>query len=207
MTKIDLRKELAACYPTGKKAQVPHLVTVPAGTFLMADGSGDPNTSDRFTEVTGALYAIAYGAKFAAKDQGLDYSVMPLEGLWWAEDLAAFSAGRRDKWQWTLMIRQPDQLERAVITAAMEAGVRKGKLAQSLAEEIRVERFDEGISAQILHVGPYEAEPPVIEALHEFVAAEGYELRGSHHEVYLGDPRRAAPDKLKTVLRNPVTRR
>ena len=204
MTKVDVRKELAEFYPTGKKAMTPHLAVVPSGLFLMVDGYGNPNTSERFQEVTGWLYAVAYAAKFASKANGTDYSVMPMEGVWWADDNAVFTEGRKDEWKWTLMLRHPDFVTEQMLKDAIATAVSKGKLTTEQAAELRVETFAEGLSVQVLHVGPYEAEAPVITAMHEWAASEGYKLRDRHHEIYLGDPRKAAPDKLKTVLRHPV---
>lgn len=203
-SKTDLRTELATLYPTGKRATRPHLVDVPAGRFIMMDGSGDPNTSPRFEEVLGVLYPVAYGVKFASKAAGRDYVVMPLEGLWWSDDLTAFTLDRRDEWRWTLMIRHPNFVSESAIRSVLDEVVSAGKVSESLAGDLRIEMFAEGRAAQVLHIGPYETEGPVIARLHEFVAEQRLSLRGEHHEIYLGDPRRSAPEKLKTVLRHPV---
>jgi hypothetical protein len=200
----DVQKQYSTIYPTGKKAMQPHLVDVPGDFFVMGDGAGDPNTSARFEEVTGALYSVSYTVKFAAKAAGNEYKVFPLEGLWWADDIEAFTGARRDEWKWRLMIRQPFVVGEDLIHEAIEKVVAKGKLSREIANGLRVERFEEGLCAQVLHIGPYEAEAPVIERLHGYIDTEGYALRDEHHEIYLGDPRRAAPEKLKTLLRQPV---
>lgn len=207
MTKVDLTKDLAHLYPTGAKARAPHMVEVPPLRYLMIDGAGDPAASKRFGEAMSALYAVSYAAKFASKEKGRDYKVMPAEGLWYADDFRVYVDGRREEWQWTLMILQPDWIDESIIAACVETAVEKGKLERSLASDLRLETLEEGTAAQVLHIGPYAAEPPVIEALHAWIGDEGYEPTGSHHEVYIGDPNRTAPEKLKTVLRQPVRRK
>lgn len=202
--KHDERRLLTEYYPTAARARTPHLVEVPSGLFVMMDGQGDPNTSARYKEVVAAIYAVSYGAKFASKSRGQDYVVMPLEGLWWAEDMDAFEADTRDKWLWTMMIRQPSVVDEETVREARDSALTKGKISATQAYEIRIALFDEGLCAQVLHVGPYADEAPVIQDLHAFARRNGYRLRGRHHEVYLGDPRRSAPEKLKTIIRQPV---
>ena len=202
MDKIDLKQTLKHLYsPSAKEAAI---VDVPPMSFLMIDGQGDPNTSETFQEAIGALYAVSYTLKFRLKKQGspLDYTVMPLEGLWWVEDLDAFSFERRDDWRWTLMIAQPEHITAALVADALEEARRKKDLP-SLAR-LRFEDFHEGLCVQIMHLGPYADEPATIAPLHDFAENSGHRLRGKHHEIYLGDPRRTAPEKLKTVLRHPV---
>jgi hypothetical protein len=177
---------------------------VPAGVFVMVDGTGDPNGSARFDEAIGMLYPVCYTAKFASKALGHDYKVMPLEGLWWAEDLTAFDLERREEWLWTLMIRQPDFVDDELLRGAVVQALEKRKIDERQASELRFERFEEGLSVQALHIGPYEEEGPLIDRMHAWAAEKGYRLRDKHHEIYLGDPRRAAPEKLKTILRQPV---
>jgi hypothetical protein len=172
--------------------------------FLMVDGTGDPNTSPEYAQALEALYAASYGAKFKVKRApgGVDYKVMPLEGLWWSDDMAAFLEGKREDWRWMMMIAQPPVVSTIIIDEAVaEAGRKKDLPALA---RIRFEPFEEGLCAQIMHVGPYSAEGPTIEKLHAFIAEQGYSRRGKHHEIYLGDPRRAAPERLKTVVRQPV---
>jgi hypothetical protein len=206
MAKTDLRRQISELYPTGATARKPHLVRAPAMQFLMIDGSGDPNTSEEFQRATGALYAASYGLKFASKEEGRDYGVMPLEGLWWSDPPEDFSLEDKAGWLWTLMIVQPEWITRAMLDVAISAAVDKGKIGDEEARALRLETLEEGQSAQVLHIGPYQAEAPTIAGLHEFVNASGYRLRGKHHEVYLSDPRRTAPEKMKTVLRHPVER-
>ena len=173
----------------------------------MIDGRGDPNTSEEYQDALQALYGVAYTLKFTLKkaEPERDFKVAPLEGLWWADEEAPTMAELqrdRDAWNWTMMIAVPDAVTAAEVTAAAEAAAKRRELPA--APRIRLERFAEGLAAQIMHVGPYADEAPTIERLHAFAAEQGYELRGRHHEIYLGDPRRTAPERLKTVLRHPV---
>jgi len=201
MDKIDLRKERPDLWKASAKA--PTMVDVPAMHFLMVDGEGDPNTSAAFQQAIEALYGLSYTLKFASKmGRGIDWKVMGIEGLWWADDPEAFRAGRKDEWRWTLLIAQPDVVTAEAVEAARET-LRQKKNPAAL-DRVRLERFDEGLSAQMLHVGPYSEEGPTIERLHAFIRDEGYDLAGKHHEIYLSDPRRVAPEKLKTILRHPV---
>lgn len=170
----------------------------------MADGSGNPNTSPLFEAITGALYGVSYGAKFASKKTGRDYTVMPLEGLWWNEDPSVFELNLKDEWNWTLMIMQPEWLDREAIDAAVRRLVDRRKLDSETAGRLRLETLEEGMSGQVLHVGPYSAEAPTIEALHRYIQDRGYRLAGKHHEIYMSDPRRAGEEKLKTIIRHPV---
>ncbi|KPJ77359.1 MAG: hypothetical protein AMS14_00765 [Planctomycetes bacterium DG_20] len=201
MDKIDLRKERPDLWKASAKA--PTMVDVPAMHFLMVDGEGEPNTSAAFQQAIEALYGLSYTLKFASKmGRGIDWKVMGIEGLWWADDPEAFRAGRKDEWRWTLLIAQPDVVTAEAVEAARET-LRQKKNPAAL-DHVRLERFDEGLSAQMLHVGPYSEEGPTIERLHAFIRDEGYDLAGKHHEIYLSDPRRVAPEKLKTILRYPV---
>lgn len=201
VTKLDLKKQLKHLY--APSAQQIEIVDVPAMRFLMVDGAGDPNTAPAFQEATEALYAVSYACKFAIKRQkGIDYPVMALEGLWWATDMSAYTGGAKDDWLWRLMIMQPEPVTEEVVADAIDE-VRRKKGLPGLAS-MRFETFHEGLSAQIMHVGPYDAEAPTIARLHAFIEEHGYALRGLHHEIYLGDPRRSAPEKLRTVLRQPV---
>ena len=205
MSPIDLVKQLKPLYaPSAKHASI---VEVPELVFVMIDGRGDPNASEAYQEALGALYGVAYTLKFSLKkaDPGRDFKVAPLEGLWWPdterrsmEELQA----ERDAWNWTMMIALPEEVTAAELAAAAEAAARR-RPSPALGL-VRLERFTEGLAAQIMHVGPYSAEAPTIERLHGFVEAQGYKLRGRHHEIYLGDPRRTAPERLKTVIRHPV---
>lgn len=201
MSKIDLKKELKHLYRPSAKEVV--RVDVPTFRFLMIDGQGDPNTSPAYAAAVEALFSVSYTVKFMMKKgpQQIDYAVMPLEGLWWSEDLSSFVTGDRSKWQWTMMIMQPDFVETAVIEAAMEEVRRKKALAA--VDKLRLESFTEGPCAQILHIGPFSEEGPTIQRVHEFIR-ERSALTGKHHEVYLSDIRRAAPEKWRTIIRQPM---
>ncbi len=202
MSKLDLRKRLGPLYDARSE---PALVEVPAMSYLMIDGSGDPNV-EGYQQATEALFALSYALKFAIKKSGgPDYGVLPLEGLWRVDDLAALDLQHRENWRWTSMIMQPDQVTAELVERTREE-VRKKKQLPSL-DRLRFETFEEGLAAQVLHIGPYADERPTIERLHRFVEDNGYELRDKHHEIYLGDPRRAAPDRLRTILRHPVRKR
>lgn len=202
MDTLDLKKTYKELFTPPSKAPV--LVDVPSLRFLMIDGQGDPNTSPEYEAAVQTLYSVAYSLRFALKKAGiLDYGVPPLEGLWWAADMAAFLAADRAAWQWTMLILTPDQVTRDWFDRAVTEARAKGAPA---VDRLRLDAYTEGRSAQIMHLGPYSAEGPTIQRLHAFIEAEGYALRGKHHEVYLSDPRRTAPDKMKTILRQPVAR-
>jgi hypothetical protein len=205
MAPFDLVRQHRSLY--APSAKHPALVEVPEFAFLMVDGRGDPNTSEAYHQALEALYTVAYTLKFSLKkaDAERDFKVAPLEGLWWADEASPTTAElqrNRDAWNWTMMIAVPDEVTAEEVAAAADAAARKRELPTAALP--RLERVEEGLAAQIMHVGPYTEEAPTIELLHDFVAAQGYELRGRHHEVYLGDPRRTAPERLKTVLRHPV---
>jgi len=198
---FDLRKELKALY--GASVKEVRVVEVPSMNFLMLDGSGDPGASSEFGEAISALYAVSYGVKSLVKKvQGLNYTVMPLEGLWWVDDMEQFRPEDRHLWKWTLMIMQPQQVDQHTFSQGLEQAPKKSP-ARALGR-MRFEAFHEGVAAQILHIGPYSQEGPTIERMHSFIRGMGYELTGKHHEIYLGDPRRSAPEKLKTILRQPI---
>lgn len=182
------------------------VLEVPPARYLMIDGRGDPNTDPSYLAAIAALYPVAYTLKFASRnDHGRDYVVPPLEGLWWAGDMASFTDARdKSVWNWTLMLQVPGWLREQDTTAAAEK-VRRKKTAPERLDDLRTGVLDEGLCVQTLHVGPYDAEGPVLaEMHHEFIPAHGLEMTGRHHEIYLGDPRRAAPEKLRTILRQPV---
>lgn len=206
MDKIDFKRTLKHLYqPTGKTFS---LVDVPAMRFLMIDGHGDPNTAPAYAETVEALYGVAYKLKFMSKQQlGRDFAVLPLEGLWWAEDMDSFTASLdKSAWDWTMMIMQPDWITADMVTEAT-AVVQKQKELPTLAR-LRLETYHEGLSVQIMHTGSYDDEAPTLYRLHhEFMPANGLVFNGKHHEIYLSDPRRVPPEKLKTVLRQPVARR
>jgi hypothetical protein len=202
MKKIDYKKELKPLYrASAKKVEI---VEVPRMNFLMIDGAGDPNTSQKFQEAVEALFSVSYTLKFMIKkgELGVDYGVLPLEGLWWADDMSQFSAQNKENWKWTLMIRQPAHVTTDLVRGAIEQ-VKKKKKATA-APGLRFEAFSEGSSAQVMHIGPFSEEGPTIERLHQFIEENDFNLSGKHHEIYLSDFRRAAPEKLKTIIRQPI---
>jgi len=201
MAKLDLKKEYRRLYnPSSREYSI---VDVPEMQFLMIDGAGDPNTSVAYAEAIEALYAMAYTLKFISKmTEDVDYVVMPLEGLWWTPDMAEFSMDDKSAWEWTAMIVQPDHITAAHVATATDE-VRKKKDPPGL-DRIRYEPYAEGLAAQILYFGPYADEAPTIERLHQFATDGGCQLRGKHHEIYLSDPRRTAPERLRTVIRQPM---
>ncbi len=200
MAKRDFKKELKHLYGPSKKEF--SVVDAPPMNFLMIDGHGDPNDNPAFQEGMEALYGMAYTIKFALKPQGIEYVVPPSEGLWWMEDMSEFSQETKDRWQWTLMIMQPDEVTQEIVAAAQGELARK-KDPPALSR-LRYERYHEGLSVQIMYLGAYADEVPTIARMHEFIRENGYDFNGKHHEIYLGDPRRTAPEKLKTVIRQPV---
>ncbi len=205
MSKVDFRKELKHLY--GPSAQAFTVVDVPPMQFLMADGHGDPNTAQVYQEAVEALYAVAYKLKFMSKRQlEKDYVVPPLEGLWWAEEMEAFTVARdKSAWDWTMMIMQPSWITREMFAEAIQL-VQKAKDLPAL-PGLRLETYHEGLAVQILHLGSYDDEGPTLRRMHdEFILQGGYQMAGKHHEIYLSDPRKVAPEKLRTVLRQPVRR-
>jgi hypothetical protein len=201
MKKIDLKKELKHLYQAS--AENVAQVDVPTLKFLMIDGKGDPNTTPEYAQAVEALFSVSYTTKFTIKKgaQAIDYAVMPLEGLWWADDLSAFVADDRTRWKWTMMIMQPHFVADEIIEAAI-AAVRKKKQLPGL-DKLRLEEFTEGRCAQVLHIGPFSEEGPTIERLHAFID-ERSGLAGKHHEIYLSDIRRADAKKWKTIIRQPM---
>ncbi len=202
MTKIDLKKELRDLYTAPKDPPV--LLDVPVLQYVKIDGEGTPNDSQMFQDAMEALYGLSYTLKFMLKKgpEPMDFVVMPLQGLWWAEDMEEFSMDRKEDWLWTLMILQPDAVTEGMFEAASDE-LRRKKDPAAL-DRLRLETYHEGLSAQVMHIGPYEAEAPTIAGLHEFIRESGHTLRGKHHEIYMGDPRRTAPERLRTILRQPV---
>ena len=203
-TKRDFKKALKELYAPPSKAVV--RVAVPPLRYLMIDGWGDPNTSPAYQRAVECLYAVSYTLKFAIKrgPKALDYGVMPLEGLWWTDDMRTFSVERKSDWKWTLMIMQPDPVEAQGVSAAIDE-VRRKKQLEAL-DLLRFETLDEGVCAQTLHLGPFSEEGPTIERVHAYIAERGV-LRGKHHEIYLSDIRKADPRRWKTVIRQPMAER
>ena len=203
MKKIDYKKELNQIYnASAKKVEV---VDVLQMNFLMIDGEGNPNTSSAFQAAVEALFSLSYTLKFMIKKgkEAIDYGVMPLEGLWWADDMSQFNINNKDNWKWTIMIMQPEIVKARLVHEAIEQ-VRKKKDFTAL-PKIRFEAFSEGKAAQIMHIGPFSEEGPTIQKVHDFIAEMKFKLSGKHHEIYLSDIRKAAPEKWKTIIRQPMT--
>ena len=201
MIKVDFKKTMKHLYNPPKKFAT---VDVPDMQFLMADGHGDPNTAQAYKNAVEALYAVAYKIKFVSKETlQKDFTVPPLEGLWWADDMETFITRDKSQWDRTMMIMTPDWIGETIFDDVVSQ-VRKAKNPSAL-NKIRLERFHEGLSVQIMHVGSYDAEGPILAEMHaQFIPDNGYCENGKHHEIYLSDPRRVAPEKLKTVLRQPI---
>lgn len=198
MEKIDHKKILKHLY--NPSAKNPELITVPPMNFLMIDGQGDPNSSKDYAMSVEALFMLAYTIKFMIKKtQEIDYKVMPLEGLWWAKNMDDFVVNDRKNWQWTMMIMQPDIVAKQVVVDALAQAYKKKGLPKL--NEIRFETYDEGLVGQLMHIGPFSAEGPNIQRMHKHILENGRKLSGKHHEIYLNDPRKIAPEKMKTVLR------
>ncbi len=202
MASYDVKRELKALYAPRNPAWA--LLDVPEQQFLAIDGSGNPNTAAEYATAVEALYTVAYTLKFESKNNaGRDFVVAPLEGLWWADEPEAFTVRAKDAWHWTMLISQPDWITEPMIEAATEAALTKKKLPAI--KEIRRLVLQEGQCAQALHVGSYDDEGPLLAELHgPYFAANGLDFAGLHHEIYLSDPRRTDPARLKTVLRQPV---
>ncbi|MGO4570332.1 GyrI-like domain-containing protein [Microvirga sp. 2TAF3] len=200
MEKLDLKKTRKELFTAPLNRFVP--INVPPVSYLMVDGHGDPNTAPAYKLAVESLYATAYTIKFSCKANGEDFIVMPLEGLWSAPDPESFTARRKDEWDWTMMIMVPDYVDDETFLAAK---LRVREKLGTPPESLRLESLEEGLCLQALHVGSYDAEGPLLAVLHgEIMPSGGYDFAGRHHEVYLSDPRKAPPEKLKTVIRQPV---
>jgi hypothetical protein len=199
--KVDLKKELKQLYnPSAKEISV---VDVPAMNFLLVNGEGAPG-SLQYVEAVEALFSVAYTIKFMVKKtKGVDFGVMPLEGLWWMEDMNKFSVDRKEEWKWTALIMQPKYVAAEDFKVAVEQVGRKKN--PSALFKVRFESFKEGTVAQIMYIGPFSDEGPTIKKIHEYIQKSGHTLRGKHHEIYLNDPSKTAPHKLKTILRQPFS--
>ena len=204
MEKVDFKKDFKVLYKAPERDFV--FVEVPPISYLMIDGAGDPNSVPEFQSAVETLYSAAYTIKFMLKKAGIgpEYSVAPLDGLWWCDGNEGFDADNRDKWLWTMMIPQPRHIGVEMVGSAVSRLTAKGK--KGLWDRLGLETLDEGLCVQTLYVGPYRDEGPTIEAMHRFIHEKGYSLRDKHHEIYLSDPRRSAPEKLKTILRQPVSK-
>ena len=206
MKKLDLKKQLKHLYAAS--ARKVEIVDVPKFNFAMIDGEIEPNqtpaTSEKFQNSVDAIYGVSFTLKFMSKlrkKNPIDYPVMALEGLWWTNS-GEFDFAKREPWKWTVMIMQPKHITENMLEQAVQQ-VRKKRDSLELSG-IRLESFHEGLSMQAMHVGPYSEEPRTIDKMKSFALEQGYVARGKHHEIYLGDPRRAKPDKLRTILRQPI---
>ncbi|MFM9588136.1 GyrI-like domain-containing protein [Streptomyces scabiei] len=200
--KYDVKRALKACY--APKNTDWELVDVPELRYLAVDGHGDPNTAAAYRHAVEALYAVAYTVKFTSKRElGEDFVVGPLEGLWWADDMDDFLARRKDDWRWRMLINVPGWITDPMIEEARTAAL--AKKDRPALRDVRPETLREGTSAQVLHIGSYDDETPVLTRLHrDYLPAHGLREAGLHHEIYLSDPRRTDPARLRTVLRQPV---
>jgi hypothetical protein len=200
MSKLDLRKELKQYYTAKKR---PEVIDVPPGNFLTIVGRGEPG-GEAYAAAIQALYGMSFTLKFKSKAEGLDFTVMALEGLWWWDDRRVFDlegAPPRDEWNWKSMMRQPDFITKEMVDEVRpEVREKRGPAV----DDVALETFHEGLSAQILHRGPYSEEGPTVLRLHEFIEESGYKMRGRHHEIYLSDPRRSKPENIKTIIRQPI---
>jgi hypothetical protein len=200
MSKLDLRKELKRFYTAKRK---PELVDVPPGKFLNIVGRGAPD-GEAYAAAIQALYGLSYALKFRCKAEGRDFTFIALEGLWWWDDPTIFDlegAPPREEWNWKSMIRQPDFISPEMLEEVRpEVSEKRGPAV----DKVVLETFHEGLCAQIMHLGPYNEEGPTIQLLHDYITEQGYRMRGDHHEIYMSDPRRSKPEKLKTIIRHPI---
>jgi len=202
--KLDFRKEYKDLF--SPSAKEPQIIRVPDFKYIMIDGRGDPNTSKDFQAKVGVLYGLAYTLKFQLKlnpNNPFDFSIPPLSGLWCADDVRAFfEKGRRHEWKWTLMILVPDRISPDIFERGrQELGRKKDP---DFLEDAYFQVYKEGLAAQVMHLGPYSQEGPTISRLHAFFTSQGYVFNGRHHEIYLSDPRRSAPEKMRTIIRQPI---
>ena len=203
MEKVEWKKKYKELFFPPKD---PVLVDVPTMNYLMIDGHGDPNTAQAYKDAIEALFSFSYAIKFSVKkEMAVDYSVFPSEGLWWVEDMTQFTTEDKSSWDWTMMIAQPDLIDKERVERIRSEVMKKKKDLDALGQ-VRFEPFHEGLSVQLMHIGPYSAEGPNIARIHAFIHEYGYTVKGKHHEIYLSDVRRTAPEKLKTVLRQPVSK-
>jgi len=204
MEKIDFKKKFKELYNPPRK---PVIIDIPKFQYVMIDGSGYPGTSQEYQDAMASLYPVAYTLKFKLKKaEILDSVVMPLEGLWWAKDMSTFlDSARKDEWLWTSMIMQPFEVTKTHYDEAiMEVKEKKNPIALS---KMRLEVYTEGTSVQVMHIGSFSEEGPIIEQMHQFAFDQGYDLHGKHHEIYLSDPRRTPEEKLRTVIRQPIKKK
>jgi len=202
--KVDFKKTQKKLYQPSSKEVV--MIIVPEMQFLMIDGMGSPGDSQEYQDALATLYPVAFKTKFLSKGKGKDYVVPPLEGLWWADDMNDFRSGHREKWKWTMGIMQPPWITKELIKEAIEITRKNKPELSELLTKLRFENYNEGKSAQIMHLGPFSEEGPTIDKVHNFIEQQSGKFDGltqKHHEIYLSDPRRAKPENMKTVIRQP----
>jgi hypothetical protein len=202
--KIDFKKSMKDLYQPSHKEVV--MVEVPKMQFLMIDGMGSPGDSQEYQDALAAIYPVAYKVKFKSKSEGKDYVVPPLEGLWWADNMYDFIEGNRDKWKWIMMIMQPNWITQDIISEIIEISSKKKPELKKFMSKLRFESYHEGKAAQIMHLGPYSEEETTIQKIHKFINEYGGKFDGhiqKHHEIYLSDPRKTKPERMKTVIRQP----
>lgn len=197
----DVKRDVASYRASPGRFDV---ITLPEMRYLAISGHGDPNTAPQYTSALQAIYPVAYALKFASKSEGRDYVVPPLEGLWWADDMGSFTTARdKDLWHWIMMIHAPDWIPQESLADAREIASRKDPTRR--VDDVTFVTLTEGLCVQTLHIGPYDAEGPTIARMHDDeIPSRGLAITGRHHEVYLGDPRRSTPGRLRTILRQPV---
>ena len=202
MKKIDFKKELKNLYSASSKNVC--LVEVPKMNYLMIEGIGNPNTSTEYKEAIEALFTLAYAIKFLIRKGELqyDYGVMPLECLWWVDDMNKFDVNKKDDWKWMAMIMHPNMVNKEIVEMGIEQ-VKRKKNPNAL-HKIKFDSYHEGKAAQIMHIGPFTEEGPTIQKVHNFIAENNYSIKGKHHEIYLSDIRRASPEIWKTIIRQPI---
>lgn len=204
MKKIDFKKEMKEYFNPSKKA--PSIIDIPERRYIMMSSMGDPNTSDAFADGIEALFSVSYTLKFMVKKgkMQIDYGVLPLEGLWWCDDMAQFSTKHKELWKWTIMIMQPDFITSEMYNEAIQTVKKKKKLNKI--DDLSLETYTEGLSVQMMHIGPFSTESVTLDKMVDIMASEGLIKSGRHHEIYLNDFRKIAPEKMKTILRQPVKR-
>lgn len=205
-TKIDFKKKFKELYQPSSKEVV--VVSVPEMQFLMINGMGSPGEAQEYNDAVATLFPVAFKTKFLSKAKGKDYVVPPSEGLWWADDMNDFTGGNRNKWKWTMMIMLPDWITKKMIDEAIKITFKSKPEISKTLKKLRVEKYSEGKCAQIMHVGPFSEVGPTVQKIHNFIEEQGGKFEGhdqKHHEIYLSDPRRAKPENMKTVIRQPFT--
>lgn len=198
--KVDFKKVLKLFYNPSQKGF--HIIEVPIMNFIKMDGIGDPNISIDYQQAVDALYSMSYGLKFALKSQGFDHIVPPLEGLWWMDDMSEFTTANKSRWKWTMMIMQPEWVTSDWVEKVRIETMKKKD--NPFISQCRFEPYDEGLVLQTLYTGAYADEAPTIADMHKHIKVNGYQAHGKHHEIYLGDPRKTSPERLHTILRQPV---